>query len=370
VRLLLALSFTLSFALPASAQSTGSSFGSSDWGSTSSGGDFSSGGGDFSAGSAGSAADFSSGSFGDSSGGSSGGGPLSPIVGSLLLAGFLIGLGWAWWSAEREIREADPNRIDPGLIDVALVSIALGGPAREQLQRRLPRVARGLGSARARHDALRDVVQALREAKDAWVYGRIVDHLPRAAGHARRDLERHAAELRARYRHELLRGTDARATERSAPEPTPRAEEGDGLVVVSLVVAARDTIEDARSVTLERIDRLLQRLADIPIDRLVALEVTWSPASDRDRLSSAELEVVYPEMVRLVDRPLGRVTCASCGVVSAAELASCPSCGAPRPTAPPTPGPAAEAAREDASKAGDDAPKSLREIMRAKRGSS
>lgn len=358
MRLLLALSFTLSFALPASAQSTGSSFGSSDWGSTSSGG------GDFSSGS-----DFSSSSFdvSSSSDGSGARGPIDYAIGITFAVILGLGILWAVWSSARETRHEEAAA---ALIDVALVSIALDGPTRRRLQQRLPRVARGLGSARARHDALRDVVQALRDSKDAWVYGRIVDHLPRAAGHARRDLERHAAELRARYRHELLRGTDARATERSAPEPTPRAEEGDGLVVVSLVVAARDTIEDARSVTLERIDRLLQRLADIPIDRLVALEVTWSPASDRDRLSSAELEVVYPEMVRLVDRPLGRVTCASCGVVSAAELASCPSCGAPRPTAPPTPGPAAEAAREDASKAGDDAPKSLREIMRAKRGSS
>ena len=368
MRIFLAFAFTLTFALPALAQSTGSSFGSSDWGSTSSGGGGFSSGSDFSTGSTGSAADFASTDLGGSSSGGSGGarGPIDYAIGGTFAVILVLGILWAVWSSAREVR----HEADPGLIDVALASIALGGPARQQLQKRLPRVARGLGSTRARHDALRDVVQALRDSKDAWVYGRIVDHLPRAAGHARRDLERHAAELRARYRHELLRGTDARATERSAPEPTPRAEEGDGLVVVSLVVAARDTIEDARSVTLERIDRLLQRLADIPIDRLVALEVTWSPASDRDRLSSAELEVVYPEMVRLVDRPLGRVTCASCGVVSAAELASCPSCGAPRPTAPPTPGPAAEAAREDASKAGDDAPKSLREIMRAKRGSS
>lgn len=351
MRFFLAFAFTLTFALPALAQSTGSSFGSSDWGSTSSGG------GGFSSGS-----DFSTGSdFGGSSSGGSGGarGPIDYAIGGTFAVILLLGIFWAIWSSAREA----PHEADPGLVDVALVSIALDGLARKQLQKRLPRVARGLGSTRARHDALRDVVQALRDSRDAWVYGRIVDHLPRAAGHARRDLERHAAELRARYRHELLRGTDAHATERSAPEPTARADEGDGLVVVSLVVAARETIEDARTVSVERLDRLLQRLLEIAIDRLVALEVTWSPASDRDRLSSAELEVVYPEMVRLVDRPLGRVTCASCGVVSAGELASCPSCGAPRPSHPSSPGPAAEAVR-------DDAPKTLRELMRAKRGSS
>jgi len=359
VRLLLAFAFTLTFACPTLAQSTGSSFGSSDWGSTSSGGGGFSGGG---------SSDLSSGGFdvSSSTGGSGARGPIDYAIGGTLFAILVLGIGWAWWSAAREVRD----EADPGLIDVALVSIALDGRARRQMQRRLPRIARGLGSTRARHDALREVTQSLRDSKEAWVYGRVVDHLPRAAGHARRDLERHAAELRARYRHELLRGTDARTAQRSAPEPSARAEEGDGLVVVSVVVAARETIEDARTVSVERLDRLLQRLSEIAIDRLVALEVTWSPASDRDRLSSAELEVVYPEMVRLVDRPLGRVTCASCGVVSAAELASCPSCGAPRPASPSAPGPAAEAAREDASKTRDESPKSLREIMRAKRGSS
>jgi uncharacterized membrane protein len=359
VRLLLAFAFALTFACPALAQSTGSSFGSSDWGSTSSGGGFSSSGSsDFSTGSAGSAADFSTGGFDASSstGGSGARGPIDYAIGGTFFTILVLGIGWAWWSAAREIRD----EAEPGLIDVALVSIALDGPARRQMQRRLPRIARGLGSTRARYDALREVTLSLRDSREAWVYGRIVDHLPRAAGHARRDLERHAAELRARYRHELLRGTDARATERAAPRAEPRAEEGDGLVVVSLVVAARDVIDDARSVSVERLDRLLQRLQEIPIDRLVALEVTWSPASDRDRLSSAELEVVYPELVRLVDRPLGRLTCASCGVVSAGELASCPSCGAPRPSHPSPLGPAAEAAR-------DDAPKSLREILHAKK---
>ncbi|MCB9624802.1 MAG: DUF1517 domain-containing protein [Sandaracinus sp.] len=192
--------------------------------------------------------------------------------------------------ARRRVVESRSRELRGGwdeLVDVALISIALRGAAGERLQTMLPRVARGLGSTRARHEALGVVVGALREAKDAWVFGRIVDHLPRAVGPARRDLERHASELRARYRH--ARGSeDARADDES-------------LVVVSMVVAARGTIEDARTVSVERLDALLRGLCEISSDRLVALEITWSPTRAHDRLGSAELEVVYPELVRLAD---------------------------------------------------------------------
>ena len=74
---------------------------------------------------------------------------------------------------------------------------------------------------------------------------------------------------------------------------------------------------------------------------------------------SAELEVVYPELVRLADPRVARVTCTSCGATSAGELAACPSCGTAHPTIASASGPFAEEAQHEATR-------SLREIMRAK----
>ncbi|MEZ4251412.1 MAG: DUF1517 domain-containing protein [Polyangiales bacterium] len=250
----------------------------------------------------------------------------------------LFALVGAWWIAIGELRGGWARARRRRAIDRAA---RRGG---ERLQTMLPRVARGLASTRAatRRSAWSWGRCARRRT---WVFGRIVDHLPRAVGPARRDLERHASELRARYRH--ARGSeDARADDES-------------LVVVSMVVAARGTIEDARTVSVERLDALLRGLCEISSDRLVALEITWSPTRAHDRLGSAELEVVYPELVRLADPRVARVTCMSCGATSAGELAACPSCGTAHPAIASASGPVAEEAQHAATR-------SLREIMRAK----
>lgn len=63
---------------------------------------------------------------------------------------------------------------------------------------------------------------------------------------------------------------------------------------------------------------------------VIALEVIWSPAAENDRLSSAELEVLYPALLRLDARgDVGRMPCTYCGAVFPSELGRCPACGAP-----------------------------------------
>ena len=62
------------------------------------------------------------------------------------------------------------------------------------------------------------------------------------------------------------------------------------------------------------------------------LELIWSPSEPGDRMSSAELEVLYPELARL-DASVGRVACSHCAAVFARELGTCPACGAPAPAA-------------------------------------
>ncbi|MBX3246911.1 MAG: DUF1517 domain-containing protein [Myxococcales bacterium] len=140
---------------------------------------------------------------------------------------------------------------------------------------------------------------------------------------AERQLVALVSELKARYRHDVTRG-----------DPGPaglcaRAEEGEGLVVVSFVVGTTRPLPPLPG-ALDR-DALQGGLADaVATDphSFVALEVIWSPALEQDRMSSAELEALYPELTRLGVGPLGRVSCGACGVVFAAELGQCPACGA------------------------------------------
>ena len=66
------------------------------------------------------------------------------------------------------------------------------------------------------------------------------------------------------------------------------------------------------------------------VDHNTALEVIWTPSTENDRMSSAELEVLYPELRRMDENTvIGRVFCGYCAQPFPAEILRCPSCGAP-----------------------------------------
>ncbi|MCU0671951.1 MAG: DUF1517 domain-containing protein [Myxococcota bacterium] len=162
-------------------------------------------------------------------------------------------------------------------------------------------------------------------------------HLPQVE--ARGVFTRETADLRARYRYELVRthvslgvtrstatpsAVDPadRTTPSATPDLRPRADEGAGFVVVSIVVAARGLVPP-----MSGFDPTVAALVRLFAEQVVAFEVIWSPAADGDRMSSLELETLYPEL-RAVRHDVGRVRCV-CGVPYASELAKCPSCGRP-----------------------------------------
>ena len=133
---------------------------------------------------------------------------------------------------------------------------------------------------------------------------------------------------RARGRYTIETVNHARRV--AGPAVAPRAEEGAGLVVVTLLVAVRGALPDLPSaMVLPSLMSALHGALPARPDRLLALEIIWSPAEDRDRMSSAELVVLYPELLTLDPRAaLGRRVCAHCRAVFARELGRCPACGA------------------------------------------
>ena len=75
---------------------------------------------------------------------------------------------------------------------------------------------------------------------------------------------------------------------------------------------------------------LLDQVIALDGESLAVLEVIWSPADDADRMSTAELEVLYPDLRRINEETVaGRVFCAYCAAPFAKELNTCPHCGAP-----------------------------------------
>lgn len=130
--------------------------------------------------------------------------------------------------------------------------------------------------------------------------------------------------------------TNSNVVRFAPPEVRARAEEGGGFVVVSIVTATDTHLADLPMwPTREAVDGALITCVPRFPQQLIALEIVWSPSVDQDRLSSAELEMLYPELVLVDGAAPGRVQCKYCRCVSAQELGECPACGSKERVAPP-----------------------------------
>jgi uncharacterized membrane protein len=220
-----------------------------------------------------------------------------------------------------------------GEMDVSVLSLAIDWRARRPLQAELDRIAKS-GDTATPDGLVRmlgDTVVALRRAEVAWLYGGAKNAQPMSAQAAEEMFRQSVADARSRYRDELTRNQEGQQSSQVAPEMRARAEEGQGLVVVTLCVAARRELLDVPTGTDAGLYRgALEGMAALAADDLVALEVVWSPATENDRMSSAELQTLYPELRKLDEASIaGRVFCAYCRGPFPAELLKCPHCGAP-----------------------------------------
>ena len=322
----MAIALLLLFAGAAAAQDTGSSFGGGDF---SGGSDFGGGGG----GSydTGSSWDSSSSGGYSSSGGGGGGGGGGPIIAVIFVAVVLFLIVYSASRSGQRLRRVAGEVDDE--IDVSAVSLGVDWRARRELQSRFAELAASgdVATREGRVRLLRETCLLVRRAEQSWLYAAVKNHSLASRETAEASFRHTAADARARYKKELVRGDEAGVRRTDAGEQTARRSEGEGVVVVTLVVAARREIvdvDDARDAGALR--QLLSILSSMVSHQLAALEVVWSPAAENDRMSTAELETLYPELVKIDERSIaGRVFCTYCNAPYAAELMKCPHCGAP-----------------------------------------
>lgn len=299
----------------ASAQSTGSSAGGSSWGSSGSSGDSSSSGW--------------SGSSSSSYGGAASSNSYEPPLWGQFLgaAAFLVFLYFLFRGLGRLTA--------PAKIGVSVVRIAIDARARRFVQESLAKlVAESNTASRTGLAALLSgASRALLASKLAWIYCGTERFDPMPPSHARAVHGRLTLDARSRFQTELVRKIDGETRSADAPALVAREHEGEGAVVVSLVVASYETLRAASPSQVSEIEKLLEQLSELTASELVALELIWSPAAEDDRMSTDELEAHYPELTRLTAVG-GRVFCPYCAGPHAAELAKCPHCGAPTASAP------------------------------------
>lgn len=358
---LLVLGFAL-VAVPALAQSTGGSFGGGNFGSGSSSG---SGSGTWSGGSGGSGGSWgnsggsgswgnsgSSGSWGNngSSGSSpgsysssSGGGGAGLGLGGLCCLLVIGGVFALVIFSKKKSTGSGPNASlgtgmstatyhGPNAMHVSQLSVGIDWRARRQLQETLTRLAQ-TGDTRTPQglaNLLRETVLALRRAELSWLYTSQKTVGPFAPQVAEQHFNQLTTSARAAFQHELVRSAGGQVAATNAPEMQANKNEGEGTVVVHLIVAAKRPLSAMQAPDANQLRMALDNRAALTADQLAALEVVWSPAAENDRMSTAELEQFYPDM-RLIDPNsiAGRIFCTYCRGPFAMELLTCPHCGAP-----------------------------------------
>lgn len=227
-----------------------------------------------------------------------------------------------------------PMPMPPGGLDtfgVAKLSIAFDSRARAQIQAALTQSAErsnmsGNGLGIFAQETARMLTQYLDAAYmvDPVLSEGITQEL------AKNYFDSAVSTERNRYVVETVRNDAGGLRKVEGPKSTARAEEGGGFVVVSIVAARRGgfygfTTPTDRATLARDLQTILQ--GD---DNLNAMEVIWQPADPNDVMSSAEMAQVFQSLKPLSpDQRVPRRACAYCKTVFAAELSTCPNCGAP-----------------------------------------
>ncbi len=338
-------------ALPtvARGQSSGGAMGGGVWGSSSSshsysddsgGGGYSSGGSDYSSG-----GDYSGGGGGYRDGGGAGGcnsdasdvsGGITVVV--VLVAGLLLFAAW------RDSTRIAPTRPSYGiaphrdlvsqLTDVTMLRVVLDARVRVSVQAALAQIAAtaATGDAEGRARMLGEVTLLLRRHRAMWLLGAASNHPMTTLDESRATFQRQALAARSTYRDETIRNTDGRITTASS-DAIRRYEEGPGVILVSIIVAAR---RELVTVTTpgdgDSLRRAHEALGSLTPSTLIAVEVVWTPTDPDDRMTSTEAE----QILRAADgtyaaisgAAIGVEVCLYCQQLTPAEAITCVHCGA------------------------------------------
>jgi uncharacterized membrane protein len=325
----------------AHAQDTGGSWGGGSWDSGgSSGGDYSGGssGGDYSYSGGGGSYDSGYTSSGGSGGGSPGG-----FVAGLVIVVIIFGVMWFMDQAKKNRMPAytGDSYVPRAQMDVTVLRFGLDARVRPYVQKELDRIAK---SANTKTPAgllrsLNEVALMLRRIRDAWVYGGAHNEPMRDSGAAQGTFGQHVAAARATFKHELVRNIDGEVSTAESPAHLRRTDEGPGIVLVTMVIAARtELFTVSRIGDGDTLRRALEVLSALTSQTLVAVECIWTPADPDDRMSSVELEALLPDAVFPIEGAMvGKVICSYCGGPFPQELLSCPHCGGPATDSRPAP---------------------------------
>lgn len=227
-----------------------------------------------------------------------GGGGLFSLLIFLAIAGFLV-------RSFRSIAGGDAVGYETGspTLSVAKLQVGLLAEARG-LQADLDRIAQNAdtNSASGLTQVLQETTLALLRHPEYWVYGGTESKQARLEA-AEAQFNRLALAERSKFNEEtlsnvnnLLRQAEAKkalaASGKLANLPDNPAE----YIVVTLLVAAQGKLDLPNINGAQDLRQAISQIGSVANDRLVALEVLWTPQAQGDTLSAEEVLIEYPEL--------------------------------------------------------------------------
>lgn len=185
-------------------------------------------------------------------------------------------------------------------IDVTALMLGIDAQARPEVQRAMNDIAEmgDSGSPAGLVQMMREAIAVLRGVRRHWTHAGVENARPMPEAKAEGRFVALTEKARSRFEDETIRNANGVIT-RSDAGPLP-ASDVQGVVVVTLVVAARRELADVANVRDgDALDRAFDGLMGVGADDFVAMEVIWSPSDENDRATVAMVESKYPELTPL-----------------------------------------------------------------------
>jgi uncharacterized membrane protein len=219
-------------------------------------------------------------------------------------------------------------------VDVSVLRVAIDGRARKFVQTELARIAKTADTSTddGRVAMLWEVSLMLRRLRDAWIYGGAVNEAMGDIDREKPVFDHYVDDARVRFREETIANEQGVKSGAEASHYVPRSDEGAGVILVSIIIAARRELFTVNEIASGNdLRAALEAASSLTADTLVAVEIVWQPSEDSDRMSTIELEAKYPrpDLLPIAGALVGKTFCKFCGGPFPAELVSCPHCGAP-----------------------------------------
>jgi uncharacterized membrane protein len=192
---------------------------------------------------------------------------------------------------------------DTSTISVAQVQVGLLASARE-LQKELDELAYSAdtGSAQGRATVLQEATLALLRHPEYWVYGSTASDKSSLAS-AEAKFNQLALGERSKFTAETLTNVNSQlrqASQTALPEAGGQLATGmaspEGYIIVTILVGVEGKLELPPINDSQDLRRALQQIGGLGSERLLAVEILWTPQSEGDVLTTDDILAEYPNI--------------------------------------------------------------------------